>query len=691
MSKHIFYILSALLVLFLSFISCSKDDDAVIQNNAVDNAYISKSISLDMLDDYLKSLTSGSIVEIKLTDDIIDFDKLSHCLYGNKTVKVKLDLRECSATKEIPENAFCVKALSKSAKIGGDEGVTNLISVVLPESVDVIGASAFKNCAGLKEISLPQSLTEIGQSGFSNCTSLSSIVISDGITQLKGYSFENCSNLQTVVIPSSVYEIDYYAFDNCNRLVNITNNSYSDFPKNNRNNYGSYKSKQLIKTNTITRVENNAITCCNIHDDYFQFDFYDGALFQISLEGEIIFTSECVPLDKFSDTYGVCIRNFAKTDTAIVFELADGEYSTNFAHYIVNFNQDVDPEFIDNYSYDRGIYQNDKSKKTVMITRVENENTHPCMIFDDYFEFDFNDGAQFQISFDGKIIYTSECIPINEYINTYGVCIRNFAKTDTTIVFELADGEYASDFAHYIVNLNKIVDYYDDYNDSYFETDHGTYQNGSKIKTVSITRTDNSIDHYCYIYDTFFEFDFDDGAQFQISFDGVVLYTSEGIPLSQYKDSYGVFIKNFVKSESTITFDLADGEYSSNFAHYVIDLTQIIESDDIYNGYYNDINHGTYQNGELVKNVTITRTDNSAVHDCYVYTTYFEFDFDDGAQFQISLDGVVLYTSECVPLSQYEDSYGVSIRNFVKTASSISFDLIDGEYAADYAHYVVKL
>lgn len=104
--------------------------------------------------------------------------------------------------------------------------------------------------------------------------------------------------------------------------------------------------------------------------------------------------------------------------------------------------------------------------------------------------------------------------------------------------------------------------------------DKGTYQEGEYIKSTTILRSDNHATTECQIFDTFFSFDFDDGALFHISLeDGTVLYTSETMPIEEYIDSYGVLLTNFTKEKSRIEFDLIDGEYSSETsAHYILSL-----------------------------------------------------------------------------------------------------------------------
>lgn len=64
------------------------------------------------------------------------------------------------------------------------EGCYRLETVVLPETVGVIGSRSFDNCQSLEVIELPPQLTEIGS-----------------------YAFYQCAKLQTLVIPATVQAI----------------------------------------------------------------------------------------------------------------------------------------------------------------------------------------------------------------------------------------------------------------------------------------------------------------------------------------------------------------------------------------------------------------------------------------------------------------------------------------------------
>lgn len=95
--------------------------------------------------------------------------------------------------------------------------------------------------------------------------------------------------------------------------------------------------ENLVSTSTIIRLDDAFVTACYIYEDFFMFDFCNGALFKISFEGEILYTSECIPITEYSLTYGVDIKNFEKSDTTIEFDLLDGEYSSSeYGHYSVS-------------------------------------------------------------------------------------------------------------------------------------------------------------------------------------------------------------------------------------------------------------------------------------------------------------------------------------------------------------------
>ncbi|MBQ2757772.1 MAG: leucine-rich repeat protein, partial [Clostridia bacterium] len=91
--------------------------------------------------------------------------------------------------------------------------------ITIPESIQVIGSGAFKNCADFKEIALPGGLREIGDETFSGCVYLEQINIPTSVTRIGNAAFMGCTSLTSVTVPEGVTEIGAQAFWGC---VNIT-------------------------------------------------------------------------------------------------------------------------------------------------------------------------------------------------------------------------------------------------------------------------------------------------------------------------------------------------------------------------------------------------------------------------------------------------------------------------------------
>lgn len=87
--------------------------------------------------------------------------------------------------------------------------------ILLQNKTTYIGSCCFLDCLNLKTITLPRSLKMIASSCFSGCVSLNSVVIPDNVELVCRQAFENCKNLKTVLLPKSVQHIDDTAFAGC--------------------------------------------------------------------------------------------------------------------------------------------------------------------------------------------------------------------------------------------------------------------------------------------------------------------------------------------------------------------------------------------------------------------------------------------------------------------------------------------
>ena len=121
----------------------------------------------------------------------------------------------------------------------------NLRRLEFQDGLTSIGACAFYDCSGPREIILPDSVTEIGEKAFSYCgftsfripagvtrieeetyfsCSLTSIDIPENVTYIGPGAFDYCQLLKKIVIPGSVKEIGRGVFFGCIELSSVTLN-----------------------------------------------------------------------------------------------------------------------------------------------------------------------------------------------------------------------------------------------------------------------------------------------------------------------------------------------------------------------------------------------------------------------------------------------------------------------------------
>ena len=97
-----------------------------------------------------------------------------------------------------------------------------LTSVVLPDTIEKIGISAFNGCKKLKRIRLPYYLRTLGNGAFSGCSSLTQITLPPFIEEIGFGIFSGCDSLTQI---SMVEELDYpYKVEN-NCLIRIQDNA----------------------------------------------------------------------------------------------------------------------------------------------------------------------------------------------------------------------------------------------------------------------------------------------------------------------------------------------------------------------------------------------------------------------------------------------------------------------------------
>lgn len=89
----------------------------------------------------------------------------------------------------------------------------NITDIILPESLEIIGGSAFAHCYNLTNICIPKNVARIERSAFAYCYKLPSIIIPDNVTFIGHGAFNENRNLSSIYIGNNVNTIENVAFE----------------------------------------------------------------------------------------------------------------------------------------------------------------------------------------------------------------------------------------------------------------------------------------------------------------------------------------------------------------------------------------------------------------------------------------------------------------------------------------------
>ena len=121
---------------------------------------------------------------------------------------------------------YYVSADQTYAEVTGYEGTAKRVIIAEEyqgKPVKSIYKNAFRD-SNIISVVLPNSITSIGEYAFAWCESLTSIIIPDSVTSIGNCAFEWCSSLTSITIPDSVTSIGNYVFSGCNYLLTTENN-----------------------------------------------------------------------------------------------------------------------------------------------------------------------------------------------------------------------------------------------------------------------------------------------------------------------------------------------------------------------------------------------------------------------------------------------------------------------------------
>ena len=104
---------------------------------------------------------------------------------------------------------------------GAFSDCASLTSIVVPEGIKVLYANTFARCTSLRSVKLPSTLEWINDCIFSGCTSLQDIVLPEGIDYIPWRMFDGCTSLRSVTIPGSIMSVSNDAFSGCTALTSV--------------------------------------------------------------------------------------------------------------------------------------------------------------------------------------------------------------------------------------------------------------------------------------------------------------------------------------------------------------------------------------------------------------------------------------------------------------------------------------
>jgi len=122
---------------------------------------------------------------------------------------------------EIGENAFRGRSREKDSPRPGDD----IISVIVPNGVRIIGRGAFSDCRNLNSVILPDSVEEIREVAFRGCSNLLSINLPARIRFIGLNAFFRNGSLVDMSIPEGIGAIEWQGwnhFSGCSKLPQET-------------------------------------------------------------------------------------------------------------------------------------------------------------------------------------------------------------------------------------------------------------------------------------------------------------------------------------------------------------------------------------------------------------------------------------------------------------------------------------
>lgn len=154
-----------------------------------------------------------------------------------------------------------IYGFTKNVGKGAFQGCKHLVSVSLPNAVEIIEEDAFKDCEYLKNVDFSKATKTIGKHAFENCKGLREIKLRGPIGTIAEGAFKGCHNLESLNFPRSITSVEKSAFEDCKQLKAITiSGSVTDIGE--RAFAGCENLERIVIPYSITEIKNNTFENC---------------------------------------------------------------------------------------------------------------------------------------------------------------------------------------------------------------------------------------------------------------------------------------------------------------------------------------------------------------------------------------------------------------------------------------------
>lgn len=140
------------------------------------------------------------------------------------TIPETVDIIGSSAFADCP-NLMTIKLPEKPLSAAYENAFKNC-KAITDVSVGSVFASAFEGCTNLKTVKMPENFNtfrEIKSRGFKGCTSLQEVSIDDSVTSVTvgSYAFEGCTSLKAFNVNEAEIVLGKFAFSDCTQFSDI--------------------------------------------------------------------------------------------------------------------------------------------------------------------------------------------------------------------------------------------------------------------------------------------------------------------------------------------------------------------------------------------------------------------------------------------------------------------------------------